>query len=55
MMETRPDCWRRMTRSDLAKVERIGETVHPDYPEDAAVIAERLQLYPAGCFVLSLE
>lgn len=54
-MKARPVRWRMMTRSDLVSVERIGDTVHPDYPEDAAVAAERLQLYPAGCLVLESE
>lgn len=41
-----------MQRHDLPRVEQVGETVHPDYPEDPTVFCERLQLYPAGCFVL---
>lgn len=41
-----------MQPQDLVRVERVGEAVHPDYPEDPAVFCERLQLYPAGCFVL---
>ena len=32
--------------------ETIAEQVHPDYPEDPAVFAERLALFPAGCFML---
>ena len=51
MMDYRAGNWRRMTRADLVNVERIGELVHPAYPEDDAVFAERLQLYPAGCLV----
>jgi GNAT superfamily N-acetyltransferase len=42
-----------MRDADLAAVEAIGEAVHPDYPEDAAVFAERLRLHPAGCLVLA--
>jgi GNAT superfamily N-acetyltransferase len=42
-----------MTPSDLAAVSVIAARVHPDYPEDDAVFAERLALYPAGCFVLA--
>ena len=42
-----------MTPSDLAAVSGIAARVHPDYPEDDAVFAERLALYPAGCFVLA--
>ncbi len=41
-----------MTRADLPAVEAIGCEVHPDLPEDPCVFAERLDLYPAGCFVL---
>jgi hypothetical protein len=44
--------WRKMAEPDLVKVECVGDAVHPDYPEDAIVIAERLRLYPAGCLVL---
>ena len=47
--------WRCMRQSDLVDVERVGDAVHPDYPEDATVIAERLRLYPAGCLVLEGE
>jgi GNAT superfamily N-acetyltransferase len=42
-----------MTPSDLAAVSAIAARVHPEYPEDDAVFAERLALYPAGCFVLA--
>ena len=41
-----------MAQPDLVSVELVGDAVHPDYPEDAAVVAERLKLYPAGCLVL---
>jgi len=44
--------WRAMTAGDLAAVMAIAAEVHPDYPEDAAVFAERLGLYPQGCMVL---
>ena len=40
-----------MTRADLPAVARIAAVVHPAYPEDPAVAAERLALDPAGCFV----
>jgi len=43
--------WRPMTRADLAAVGAVAATVHPDYPEDAAVFEERLSLDPAGCHV----
>jgi len=40
-----------MLPADLSMVASIAEQVHPDYPEDPAVFAERLALFPAGCFM----
>lgn len=40
-----------MRGDDLPTVVQIAEQVHPDYPEDAAVFAERQHLYPQGCWV----
>jgi GNAT superfamily N-acetyltransferase len=47
--------WRAMTETDLPDVERVGDIVHPDYPEHPSVFAERLHLYPSGCFVFDGE
>lgn len=47
--------WRAMTSDDLAAVCAIADRVHVDYPEDLAVFAERLALYPQGCFVLASD
>ncbi|MDP3546126.1 MAG: GNAT family N-acetyltransferase [Phreatobacter sp.] len=44
--------WRAMTAADLAAVSRIAAAVHPDFPEDDAVFAERRELCPNGCRVL---
>ncbi len=44
--------WRAMTAADLAAVSRIAAVVHPDFPEDDAVFAERRELCPNGCRVL---
>jgi ribosomal protein S18 acetylase RimI-like enzyme len=44
--------WRAMTVSDLGAVQAIADRIHIAYPEDAAVFAERLHLYPDGCYVL---
>ena len=44
--------WRAMTAADLDAVRAVAARVHPDYPEDAAVFAERLALHPEGCRVL---
>ena len=43
-----------MRVGDLPDVERIGAIVHPSYPERAAVPAERLRLFPAGCLIALL-
>lgn len=43
--------WRPMELVDLPAVERIGEIVHPLFPERPEVPAERLELFPAGCLV----
>ena len=40
-----------MAEADLPAVNAIADRVHLAYPEDEAVLAERLALYPRGCFV----
>ena len=44
--------WRPMAPADLPAVEAIAAKVHPAYPEEGTIFAERLRLYPRGCFVL---
>lgn len=44
--------WRPMTATDLPAVMAVAGVVHPGYPEDAVVFAERLRLFPDGCLVL---
>jgi ribosomal protein S18 acetylase RimI-like enzyme len=44
--------WQPMTPQDLPAVSAIAGCVHPDYPENDAVFAERLRLYPEGCLAL---
>lgn len=46
--------WRPMSRADLPAALAVADIVHPRYPEDPAIFAERLALYPAGCLVLML-
>ncbi|MGJ5180841.1 GNAT family N-acetyltransferase [Bradyrhizobium oligotrophicum] len=41
-----------MTSGDLAAIDTIAARVHPDYPENLSVFAERLRLHPQGCRVL---
>lgn len=47
--------WRPVTENDLAAVVAIADVVHVNYPEDAAAIADRLRLYPAGCAMLEMD
>ncbi|MEH2509311.1 GNAT superfamily N-acetyltransferase [Nitrobacteraceae bacterium AZCC 1564] len=41
--------WRPMAQRDLPTASALAAFIHPAYPEDDAVFAERLALYPAGC------
>lgn len=51
-MTKKPDViWRGMRLGDLDVVSAISDAVHGDYTEPRAVYAERLALFPAGCFV----
>lgn len=40
-----------MSAADLPLVRTVAEKVHPAFPEDAEVFAERLRLYAAGCLI----
>jgi GNAT superfamily N-acetyltransferase len=42
-----------MRAADLPAVSVIAALVHPAYPEEDAVVAERLRLCPDGCFILA--
>jgi ribosomal protein S18 acetylase RimI-like enzyme len=44
--------WRLMTEADLPAVIAVADAVHPDFPEDEIVFANRLEMHPAGCGVL---
>mgnify|MGYP003642440907 CR=1 FL=1 len=44
--------WRFMQAGDLSAVMRLAGRIHPGLPEDEAVFAERLDLFPEGCRVL---
>ena len=46
--------WRPMAPSDLEAVERLGNAIHQDHPEDAEIFAERLRLCPQGCHALDV-
>ena len=47
--------WRAMTPDDLSAAKALADVIHPDYPEDEAVFADRLALHPAGCFTLDTD
>jgi len=47
--------WRALTTLDLPAVEAIAGKVHPAFPEDVAVFAERQRLYPDGTRLLELD
>lgn len=46
--------WRGMTGFDLPEVERVANTVHPDYFEALEVLSERQMLYRDGAYVLEV-
>lgn len=46
--------WRSLTTLDLPAVQSIATKVHPAFPEDMAVFAERQRLYPEGARLLEL-
>ncbi|NWK95184.1 GNAT family N-acetyltransferase [Sphingobium lactosutens] len=47
--------WRPMRTEDVAAVAAMSDAIHGSYTERAEVYAERLALYPAGCFLLAGE
>lgn len=47
--------WRPMTTFDLPAVQAIAAAVHPDFPEDDSVFAERQRLYPDGTRLFELD
>src|ERR1039458_640754 len=44
--------WRPAVAADLETIDRIANIVHPGLPERPEVFAEKLSLFPEGCFVL---
>ncbi len=54
-MTAAPIKWRIMTEADLLAVLAIADAVHPDFPEDEVVFANRLTLHPSGCAVLEAQ
>jgi GNAT superfamily N-acetyltransferase len=52
---TSPLHWRPMRPDDIPAVYALSRRVHTDHPEREAVLAEKLTLFPAGCFVLEAD
>jgi len=44
-----------MTSADVPRVVAIADEIHASLPESAPVFAERVTLFPQGCFVYSLS
>jgi len=53
-MDHRGIHWRARTTLDLPVVETIAAAVHPGFPEDVEIFAERQRLYPDGARLLEL-
>lgn len=47
--------WRPLLPADLPAVSAIAAAVHPDYPEDDAVFADRQAIAPQFCFLLERD
>lgn len=45
--------WRPTEPTDLDAVQQIGNAIHPELPERPEIFAEKLSLFPKGCFVLA--
>ena len=47
--------WQSTTAPDLDAIEKIANVVHPAMSERLEVFAEKLNLFPEGCFVLEQD
>jgi ribosomal protein S18 acetylase RimI-like enzyme len=45
--------WRPAAVADLAAIQKIADAIHADLPERPEIYAEKLELFPEGCFVLA--
>ena len=52
MPSTDSPIWRPARAADLPAIARIAAQIHPALPERAEIFAEKLALFPEGCFVL---
>jgi hypothetical protein len=44
--------WRLASATDIQAITGVAEVVHPTFSERREVFAEKLSLFPSGCFVL---
>lgn len=51
-MNQKSAIWTAMRLEDLPSIAALSDAVHESYSEDVAIYAERLGLYPSGCFTL---
>ena len=47
-----PPVWTLASASDVDDIIRLAEAIHPAFPERPEVFAEKLSLFPSGCYVL---
>lgn len=47
--------WRPATPDDVPMLMIVANHIHPDLPEDAAIYAERIRLFPPGCHILAQQ
>ena len=47
--------WRPLSTLDLPVVEALALEIHPAFPEDTAIFAERQRLYPEGARLFELD
>ncbi|HEY4527141.1 MAG TPA: GNAT family N-acetyltransferase [Candidatus Paceibacterota bacterium] len=47
--------WTSLLESDITEVDKIAREIHPTLPERWEVFAEKLRLFPAGCFKFMFE
>jgi GNAT superfamily N-acetyltransferase len=47
--------WRPLSTLDLPVVEALASEIHPAFPEDSVVFAERQRLYPEGARLFELD
>lgn len=52
MTESGTPDWQPMTAADIDAIVAVADVVHPAFPEDRDVLAERFALHPEGCLVL---